>query len=413
VVSRNKIWSGFSLEPLATAGSEVPVIVSYRPSADRVARVQGLDGVAPQRHYRVLPFVAARVTAAGLYNLEQDPAVDHIWPDLPVRVHLDKAVPYIHAPAVWFEGPKGHGVRVAIVDTGIDANHPDLQGRVTASADFTGEGPNDGHGHGTHVAGIVAGSGAASGGRYRGVAPEAELCAAKVLRSDGSGMTSTVIAGLEWAAEQSVHVVNLSLGNAGSSDGTDALSYACDTIMAKGIVVCVAAGNEGPGNYSIGSPGAARQVITVGACTLDRQVAEFSSRGPTRDGRAKPDLLLPGVTITSCRAAGTKMGSPVDEYYTCASGTSMATPLAAGLAALLVEAFPDLRAPDIKERLKSAAIDLKLSPYAQGAGLADALRAYQGEQGPPVEAPVPPPPPAGCLLSAASLLGKAIGRELR
>ncbi|MDI7275453.1 MAG: S8 family serine peptidase, partial [Anaerolineae bacterium] len=239
------------------------------------------------------------------------------------------------------------------------------------------EGPRDGHGHGTHVAGIVAGTGSSSAGKYRGVAPDATLYSAKVLGADGGGLTSTVIAGLEWAVDQEVHVINLSLGSSGSSDGTDALSVACDTIMARGIVVCVAAGNDGPGHYTIGSPGAAQQPITVGACTLDGQVAEFSSRGPTADGRVKPDIVLPGVNVTSCRATGTRMGAPLDPYYTSASGTSMATPVAAGLVALLLEAFPGLRPAEVKERLKRTAVDLGLSPYAQGAGRGDALRAYR------------------------------------
>lgn len=410
MVSHSKLWPGLSLEPLSLPGSELPVIVRYRPSADRVSHVQALAGASIQRHYRTLPLVAMRVSAAGLHQLEQDPDVECIWPDLPVRALLDKAVPFLHVPSVWLEGPTGKGVRIAIVDTGVDPNHPDLAGRVVATADFTGEGPRDGHGHGTHVAGIAAGTGAASGGKYRGVAPAATLYSAKVLRSDGGGSTSGVIAGLEWAVEQRVHVVNLSLGASGNSDGTDALSVACDTVMAKGIVVCVAAGNEGPYSYTIGSPGAARQPICVGACTLDQSVADFSSRGPTADGRVKPDILFPGVNITSCRAAGTRMGAVLDAHYTTASGTSMATPLATGLVALLIEALPELRPAEIKERLRRAAIDLKLSPYEQGAGQADALRAYEGQESPVAPVPVPPSPaPSGCLLTPA-LLVRALRR---
>jgi len=406
------------LGALSADGGELAVIVGYQPSADRAALARDAEGISVQRHYRMLPFVAMRISAGGLRRLEQDPAVERIWPDLPVRALLDKAVTYVHAPAVWGLGATGKGVRIAIVDTGIDPNHPDLGGRVAESVDFTGEGPRDGHGHGTHVAGIAAGSGAASGGQYRGVAPEATLYAGKVLRADGGGATSTVIAGLEWAADQQVQVVNLSLGSAGSSDGTDALSTACDTLMAHGIVVCVAAGNEGPGNYTIGSPGAALQVITVGAATLDGQVAPFSSRGPTADDRVKPDIVVPGVNITSCRAAGTGMGAVVGEQYTMASGTSMATPVASGLVALLLESDPSLRPPEVKERLKRTALDLRLAAYDQGAGLADALRAYKDEQSeqPPAQPPTPPPQPPpqeldGCLALPAALLRALRRRE--
>jgi subtilisin family serine protease len=401
MVSGSKLWPGLSLAPLAAEGGELPVIVRYRPSSERVPRARALTGATVERHYRYFPFVAMRVSADGLRQLEQDPAVERIWPDLPVRAFLDQAVPFLHVPDLWQIGYTGQGMRIAIVDTGVDPNHPDLAGRVAASSDFTGEGPQDALGHGTHVAGIAAGSGAASEGRYRGVAPEATLYSAKVLGADGGGMTSWVIAGLEWALDQHAHVINLSLGSSGSSDGTDALSVACDTVMAKGTVVCVAAGTDGPGEHTIGSPGAAQQVITVGASTLPGQVADFSSRGPTADGRVKPDLVLPGANITSCRAAGTSMGAVVNEHYTTASGTSMATPFATGMAALLLEAFHGLRPLEVKERLKRTAIDLGLSPYAQGAGQADALRAYKDEQEPqppePPEPPEPPPSRPGCL----------------
>ncbi len=399
MASRGKLQPGLALDVLAAEGGELAVIVGYHPGAARVERAQALEGVRVRRHYRLVPFVAMHVSAVGLRQLEQDPTVEHVWPDRPVHALLDKAVPVLRVPEVWLSGFSGKGIRIGIVDSGLDANHPDLAGR-TQSADFTGEGPHDAHGHGTHVAGIAAGSGAASGGRYRGVAPEAALYSAKVLGADGGGLTSTVIAGLEWAVEQQVQVINLSLGSAGSSDGTDALSLACNNAMARGVVVCVAAGNEGPGDYTVGSPGAAQQPITVGACTLDGGVASFSSRGPTADGRAKPDVLLPGVSVTSCRAAGSVMGAVVDEHYTTASGTSMATPAACGVVALLLEAFPGLRPAEVKERLRATAIDLGLSLYAQGAGQCDAWRAYKDEVTPRPPTPPAEPPPRprqGCL----------------
>ncbi len=139
---------------------------------------------------------------------------------------------------------------------------------IAATADFTGQGPSDGNGHGTHCAAIAAGSGAASNGTYRGVAPEALLYTAKVLRNDGQGMMSDVMAGIEWATEQGVQVISLSLGGSGSCDGTDALCEMCDAAVEAGIVVCVAAGNDGPRSYTVGSPGCARQVITIGPPTI-------------------------------------------------------------------------------------------------------------------------------------------------
>lgn len=393
-----KLWPGLAPRAWSDADGELAVIVGYRPGADREQRARAVvEGVRVRQVYRVLPFLALEVSEAGLRGLEADPEVECIWPDLPVRALLESAAPAVHAPEVWQVGYTGRGVRIAILDTGIDANHPDLAERVAATTDLTGEGSRDDNGHGTHVAGIVA----AGGDRFRGVAPESSLHVAKVLRSDGGGLTSTVIAGLEWAIEQQVQVINLSLGSSGSSDGTDALSTACNTVMARGVVVCVAAGNDGPRSYSVGSPAAAQQVITVGACSLEGQVADFSARGPTADGRVKPDIALPGVAITSCRAAGTSLGAVVDEQYTVASGTSMATPFATGIVALLLEAYPGLRPPEVKERLKRTAKDLGASPYAQGAGLTDALRAYKDEAPPPPDGPPPEPPdtppPVGCL----------------
>jgi serine protease AprX len=215
-------------------------------------------------------------------------------------------------------------------------------------------------------------------------------------------MTSEVIAGLEWALEQGVQVANLSLGSSQASDGTDALSAACDEMVRRGVVVCVAAGNDGPGARTIGSPGAAREVITVGASTESGSIVSFSSRGPTLDGRIKPDIVLPGDKIISCRAANTSLGSPVDALYTALSGTSMAAPHATGAAALLLEAFPGLTPAQVRERFILGARDLGLEPNTQGAGRLDVEAAYKGEQAPPEEPPQPTKP--GCLPALLALL---------
>jgi serine protease AprX len=203
------------------------------------------------------------------------------------------------------------------------------------------------------------------------------------------------MAGVEWAVDQNVHVMNLSLGGAGSSDGQDALSLTCNAAVGLGIAVIVAAGNAGPGSRTIGSPGAAADVITVGAVDRDDGIARFSSRGPTADGRTKPDICFPGTDIVAARAAGTSMGSPVGDRYTAASGTSMATPHGAGLAALLLQAKPDLTPAQIKQALMDTALDLGESANAQGAGRAQAEAALQQVVGglPPSPPPTPPPTP--------------------
>jgi subtilisin family serine protease len=376
------------------APQEHRIIVRYK--AGVTAANRPLAGIVRPQHFSLIPAAALQASADQIDALAADPAVERIWPDMLVHTCLDASVPHINAPQVWAAGFTGRNVPVAIVDTGIDPGHPDFAARISAMEDFTGEGPRDNHGHGTHVAGIVAGA----GNRYKGVAPEARIYAAKVLHGNGSGYMSEVMAGLEWAVEQKVKVINLSLGGVGPCDGTDALSVTCDAAVDNGVMVCVAAGNYGPTASSVGPPGCARKVLTVGAASKADAIASFSARGPTADGRVKPDLLLPGVDIVSCRAQGTTMGSPVDTLYTRASGTSMATPHAAGVVALLLEAFPALTPAQLKERMMNTAINLNLDANTQGRGRADAYAAYQGTPSPPGP---PPSQPGGCLLSLLNL----------
>jgi len=253
---------------------DIPIIVRYRrePGVATVMRSAGRCRVTTT--YTKTPSVAACGTAEAIDELARDPAVDRIWYDAPVHTMLDVSVPLIETPQVWAKGKLGTGVKVGILDTGCDLQHQDLAGRIQAHTDFTGKGnAQDGNGHGTHVAGIIAGSGAASGGQYRGVAPEVDLYIAKVLDDSGNGSTSGVIAGLEWALDQSVHVANLSLGSDGNCDGSDALSEACDALVGQGVVVVVAAGNNGPDPRTVGSPGCARDAITIGASTDDDDIA--------------------------------------------------------------------------------------------------------------------------------------------
>ena len=325
----------------ALPAQPVPVIVRFRERArSRVTR-ETVVGLTITYAYTLLPALALQATSERIQQIAADPDVETVWLDLPVHTCLDVSAPIIGAPVAWAAGLQGRGITIGVVDTGVDVTHPDLAGQVAATRDYTGQGFGDGHGHGTHVCGIAAGSGVSSGGKYVGVAPEATLVVAKVLRDDGSGMSSDVMAGVEWAVEQGARVINVSLGSTGPCDGSDALSAVCDAAWRTGVVMCVAAGNEGPGAGTVGSPGCARQVITVGASDDADAVAGFSSRGPTLDGRQKPDICLPGSGIVSARAKGTVMGTPVDERYTRASGTSMATPHATGAVALMLCANPE------------------------------------------------------------------------
>ncbi|WP_216209623.1 S8 family serine peptidase [Amycolatopsis aidingensis] len=385
----------------ATANS-LPVLASYdqdgRLSAESLrTRADDLPAARPHTAVRTLGGVGMRVDKAEAEKfwaaVAADPGTDgelrhgltELELDRTVRVSLDHSARQVGAPAAWDSGLDGSGTTVAVVDTGIDADHPDLAGRVTESANFTYEQDDtDLHGHGTHVASIAAGSGKASGGSYRGVAPGAELLSAKVFDRWGTGPASQVMAGMEWAVDRGADVVNLSLG-AGITDGTDPLAELVNTLSAKnGTLFVVAAGNSGPGNRTVTTPGSADAALTVGAVDRNNELAWFSSRGPRlTDAAVKPELVAPGVDIAAARAAGTSGGAPIGEHYTRWSGTSMATPHVAGAAAILAQQHPDWSGARLKDHLVSTAKDLDLPWFEQGAGLLDVARAT----GQPISAP--------------------------
>ena len=369
----------------AASTTFVPIITTFSGSTTTLSMT--IPGTTNVRHRftQLMRGNAMGATPEAIQTLAARDDVEMIYYDAPVQPLLLDSVPLIGATQIQSLGYMGKGIRVGIVDTGIDTAHPDFTGRISAFQDFTGEGTNDTHGHGTHVAGIVGGSGAASSGMIRGVAPECQFVIAKVLRGDGSGTQSDVIAGLEYCARQNAQVVNVSLGTTGACDGTDAMSVACDTLVNLGIVVCVAAGNAGPGASTVGSPGCAKNVITVGATDKLDSNASFSSRGPTADNRTKPDICFPGVNIRSCRASGTNLGLAPNTFYTTLSGTSMATPHATGACALLLQVQPTLTPQQVKDALLNTAKDLGLDANTQGQGRAQVLNAFQTISQPAIE----------------------------
>ncbi|MCW2915004.1 MAG: hypothetical protein JWN52_3072 [Actinomycetia bacterium] len=314
--------------------------------------------------------------------------IKHIWLDHKVKAtavaqaaaKLDHNLNQIGAPAAWKAGFTGKGVKVAVLDTGVDATHPDLKGQIAESANFS-DAPDtvDHFGHGTHVAATIAGTGAASGGERKGVAPDASLLIGKVLNDQGEGTDSTVIAGMEWAAPRA-KVINMSLGGWDPSDGTDPLSTAVDTLTKQdGSLFVVAAGNAGAIGW-ISSPAAADSALTVGAVDGNDKLADFSSRGP-RSGRyaIKPEIVAPGVDIVAARAKGTAMGRIVDADYVAASGTSMATPHVVGAAALLVQQHGDWSPDRLKAALVGSADPAKGGDaFERGSGRVDAGAAVTG-----------------------------------
>lgn len=372
-----------------TAAGRLPVILGYQNAAAG-RRADALPAASTE--VRALPSIQARAVStdrdraedfwasltgagAGARVASAAPAFAHgitkVWLDGKVHADLADSVAQIGAPSVWAGGNVGDGVDVAVLDTGVDAQHPDLVGQVESSVSFVpGEDVTDRHGHGTHVASTIAGTGAGSEGRERGVAPGADLQIGKVLDNGGAGYDSWIIAGMEWAArDRKAKVVSLSLGGS-PTDGTDPMSQAVDELSAEtGALFVIAAGNSGPSETTVGTPGAADAALTVGAVDSEDQIAEFSSRGPRLVDRAlKPEITAPGVGIVAARS----QYSSGEGLYRTMSGTSMATPHVAGAAALLAAQHSGWTGGQLKDALVSTAKETPdLGPYDGGSGRLD------------------------------------------
>ncbi|MEV6521633.1 S8 family serine peptidase [Longispora sp. NPDC051575] len=321
-------------------------------------------GVTPRR--------LAKKDAAAYWGGHRTAAPGKLWLDGLRKPLLDRSVPRIGAPEAWAAGHTGAGVTVAVLDTGVDAGHPDLAGRIGATANFTDDpDADDLDGHGTHVAATIAGVGPV----HRGVAPGATLAVGKVCAAHGCP-ESAVLAGMRWATvERHARVVNLSLGS-GDTPEVDPLEQAVDALTAQtGALFVVAAGNEGL-DGSVNSPSTAAAALSVAAVDAADQRAPFSSRGPGANGAVKPEISAPGVDIVAARAAHGVAGTPVDDLHTRLSGTSMAAPHVAGAAALLAGQHPDWTAARVKNALTGSARPVGDVP-GQGAGRVDVGRAVR------------------------------------
>ncbi|NBE94132.1 peptidase [Nonomuraea sp. KC401] len=362
----------FNVTHLAAMGyrGTPPVIATYRGATPR--SMTGAEIV------RALPSVKGAALKVGadprpfwtaLAGPAERSGVAKVWLDGRAKVSLKESVPQVGAPQAWAGGLDGSGVTVAVLDTGVDGTHPDLKDRIAESTSFVpGEEVKDVNGHGTHVASTVAGTGAASDGANKGVAPGARLAVGKVLGDDGFGQESWIIAGMEWAAARA-KVVNMSLGSSEPDGGAGPMAVAVDTLSQQhGTLFVIAAGNSG-GKGTIGSPGSAASALTVGAVDKADKRAGFSSRGPLSGTYGlKPDISAPGVAINAAHSAyDTGASGPYKEL----SGTSMATPHVAGAAAILAQRHPGWPGQRIKDALMSAAQPLPYAPFEQGAGRLD------------------------------------------
>lgn len=285
----------------------------------------------------------------------------------------------------------GKNMGIALFDTGIAAGHPDFRvdGKIVIFRDFINHksGAYDDNGHGTHVAGIAGGMGTASLGKYRGIATESHFIVIKILDHLGNGTVENVLQGVDWVIKNKnrykIRIVNISIGSGREEeiDEDSELVQGINALWDAGMVVCVAAGNNGPTPGSIGAPGNSRKIITVGACDdteeiilNGRTMKNYSGRGPTKSCIKKPDLVAPGSNIISC-SSNWKLKSSFSfygggsQFYTVKSGTSMATPIVSGAVGLLLQKYPEMTNREVKIRLKNKAVDLGLPHDKQGWGM--------------------------------------------
>ena len=346
--------------------TKVDVIILTNQNANERAKEAVRNSRGNISHdFNLIDGVAVTIPKVAADNLANKDFVREVQPDYDVKTRLSESTNTVGAEKVWNKNITGESVDVAVLDTGIE---DDTVLNVETQVDYTGEGTDDLSGHGTHVAGIVA----SPDEQYRGVAYGADLFDVKVLDQEGTGSTSDVIAGLEYAVDNGAEVATLSLGAAVEScDGTSSLSEAVDNTVNQGVAVTVAAGNNGPDSETITAPGCAEKPITVGS-SVKNEISDFSGRGPTADGRVKPDLVAPGQSITSL--TNNDGDGPNFESL---SGTSMATPHAAGAAALMLAANQSLSPEEIKNVQESTAEDIGFDENIQGSGRLEIQSAYQ------------------------------------
>ncbi|NQU99036.1 S8 family serine peptidase [Candidatus Woesearchaeota archaeon] len=367
-----------------------------RFTAARKAVTKDVKPQSDVKDLKIIDSFATILTQDQIKELENLDLVEYVFLDATVNTTLYDSVPLINADDVWNYTDSnglpvtGEGVTIAIIDTGIDYNHPDIGDcfgagcKVIDGYDFYNDDsdPMDDHGHGTHVASTAAGDGV-----LQGVAPGAKLAAYKVLSSGGSGSTSNVILGIERAAdpnqdgntEDHYDILSMSLGHSGGDPYTDPAALAVEAAVSAGVVATISAGNSY--NYGrIGCPGCAENATTVGASTKTDGMAYFSSRGPEED-LIKPDVVAPGYQICAAQweDAWAKNECLGDGEHTAISGTSMAAPHVAGAAALLLQARPELEPLEVKSMLMTTAVDIGEDALTQGAGRIDLVNAYDAE----------------------------------
>lgn len=374
-----------------SAGDHAPEALVARIGGRVVRQLRLIDGFRADVPRSAVPVLRA---LGGIRFVTPDPVV-HLEAQMgqdsgtASGVYTDAT----RASKAWAMGVTGKGVNVAVIDTGINTSG-DLAGKVIHAEDFTPEADNqDNYGHGTFVAGLIAGSGAASNGAVKGVAPDAGLVALKIAGRDGATDVTRVLEALEWVVDYKdaygIRVVNLSLGfSSPQSYLVDPLDFAVERVWNAGVVVVAAAGNGGSTSGTVTKPGDDPMVITAGAsddrttvAINDDVVASFSSWGTTGDGVVKPDLVTSGRSVISSRSPGSTVdvdnpSSAIGDSYARGSGTSFSTAVTAGAAALVIQRTWSLTPDQVKHRLTATARVLGGGiTSGSGAGTLDAFAA--------------------------------------
>ena len=413
VVGSSSEAQAANLDPALRASMSSPAMVSVivreaMPASDRAERAVRAAGGTVTSELSIIGAFSARVPGTALGRIAFSPTVAAVWSDR--KVHVSSIIDDLNrraANTVWQQsinlggvrkyGYTGAGVTVALVDTGI-RDLPDLAGRIVAKVDFTPDRDGvDYFGHGTHMAGIIAGNGAMSDGTWAGVAPKANLVSVKVAGANGSTDVSVVIAGLQWVyahrVQYGIRVLNLSFGtDSRQSYLVDPLDYAVEQLWLGGVFVSAAAGNRGPNDQTINKPGDDPFVTTVGGADLkntqsktDDTLSKFSSRGPTQDGVAKPEIVAPSVTIVSLRAVGSTIDTEypsgrVGTDYFKGTGTSQAAAIISGVAALMFQANPGLTPDVAKSTMVRTATRSASNVFGPNTGLVNAWDAAWSAQ---------------------------------
>jgi serine protease AprX len=384
-INSSKLCPILGAKIMSQSNEELPVIVQLRREDDMLEEGIMYLSTKVNKRLHLIKGIACNLDTETIYRLTNNPDIDYISFDYEVYALLDVAVPTMEANFPYKQGYKGEGITIAVIDTGV-APHQDLvkpTNRIIGFKDFVNNKttPYDDNGHGTHVAGIIAGNGYSSRGKYTGIAPASNILAIKALNNKGSGKMSDLIEAIEYAVdtkdEYNTKILNLSFGGpSNNSYMKDPLCKAVREAKNAGLIVVAAAGNSGPDKKTIATPGISPDVITVGAVddkrtidTSDDEIASFSSRGPTNEGLVKPDVVAPGVNIVSLSHTETNKYRPM-------SGTSMATPLISGSIALLLNKYGSLSPDEVKKKLMDSCVDLKESKENQGSGLVNLQKLF-------------------------------------